>query len=97
MFVKPSLRADDHSEIRQLGSAMGILILAVELAEPFLSPEPVKLRWDDSRGLLIGRLGELGVELQGRRALRVAETPGHGVQVSACGQELGSGVVPELL
>ena len=54
MFVKPSLRADDYSQIRQLGSAMGSLMLAVELAEPFLSPEPVKLRLDDSRGLLVG-------------------------------------------
>jgi hypothetical protein len=54
LFVKPSLRADDHSEIRQLGCAMGSLMLAVELAGPFLSPESVKLRWDDSRGLLVG-------------------------------------------
>ena len=38
----------------QLGSAMGSLMLAVELAGPFLSPESVKLRWDDSRGLLVG-------------------------------------------
>jgi hypothetical protein len=80
LFVKPSLRADDHSEIRQLGSALSSLMLAVELAEPFLSPEPVKLLWDDSHGLLVGGPG--GGELESRGALRVAETPGDRVQVA---------------
>jgi hypothetical protein len=45
---------------------------------------------------LVGGACELGIEPQGRRALGVAEVPGHGVQVGARGQELGSGVVAEL-
>jgi hypothetical protein len=36
-------------------------------------------------------------ELQGGGALGVPEAPGHGVQVGARGQQLGGGVVPELL
>ena len=67
------------------------------LAEPLFPAELVELRRDDGGGLLVGGPGELGVELQGRGALRVAEAPGDGVQVGARGQELGGGVVPELL
>ncbi len=65
-----------------------------ELTEPFLLAEPVELGRYDRSGALVSEPGELGVELQRRGTLRVAETPGDGVQVGARGQELGGGVVP---
>ena len=72
-------------------------MLLVQLAEAFLLAEAVELGGDDGGGGLVGGASELGVEPQGRRALSVAEASGDGVQVGARGQELGSGVVPELL
>jgi len=72
-------------------------VLPVQLAEVFLLAETVELRGDDGGGGLVGGACELGVELQCRRALGMAEATGHRLQVGACGQKLGSGVVPELL
>ena len=72
-------------------------MLPVQLAEAFLFAEAVELGGDDDGRGLVGGAGELGVELQGRGALGVTEAPGHCVQVGASGQELGGGVVPELL
>ena len=69
-------------------------MLTVEFAHPLLSAESVELGRDYGGGPLIGGPGELGVELQRRGTLRVAETPGDGVQVGARGQQLGRGVVP---
>ena len=94
MFVKTSLWTDDRSEGSEPVSSRGRRMLAVELTKPFLLAEFVELGGDDGGGLLVGGPGELGVELQGRRAFRVAEAPGDGVQVGTCGQKLGGGVVP---
>jgi hypothetical protein len=58
-------------------------VLTVELAEPFLLAEPVKAGGDDGGGEPVGGFAELGVELQGGRALCVAEATGDGVQVDA--------------
>lgn len=97
MFVKPGLWPDDCSKGSKPGGAGCGQMLAVELAEPFFSAELVELGRDDRGRVLVGRTGELGVELQGGGALRVAETPGDGLQVRARGQQLGGRVMPQLL
>ena len=71
--------------------------LAVQVAEPFSFAEAVELGRDDRGGVLVGGTGELCVEPQGGRAFGVAEATGDGVQIGACREELGSGVVPQFL
>src|SRR5690349_19824153 len=97
MFLKPSLWTNDCGEGGEPVGARSWQMPEIELAKSFFSAETVELGRDDSGGALVGGPGELGVELQGRGALRVAEAPGDGVQVGACGQELGGGVVAQLL
>ena len=72
-------------------------MLAVQVAEPFFLAEAVELGRDDRGGVPVGGPGELGVEPQGGGAFGVAEAPGDGVQIGACREELGGGVVPQFL
>ena len=96
MLVESGLCTDDRGEGSEPVGAGNRQVLAVELAEAFLLAEPVELAglWRRPAGR---RAGELGVELQCRGTLGVAESSGDGVQVSAVSQELGGGVVPQLL
>ena len=90
IFFEPSLRADDRGEGGEADAAGSWqTLVVVELAESFFLTQPVELGGDDRSGTLVRGPGELGVELQGRGALRMAEAAGDGVQVGACGQELG--------
>ncbi len=91
------MRADDRGEGCEAVATGSRQVMVVELAEAFFLAKAVELGGDDDGRGLVGGACELGVGLQRRRALGMAEATGHRVQVGACGQKLGSGVVPEFL
>ena len=92
--VEPGAGAEGAGQVAEVIAGRR---LAVQLAKPFSFAEAVELDRDDRSGVLVGRAGELGVELQGGGAFGVPEASGDGVQVGACREELGGGVVPEFL
>jgi hypothetical protein len=71
--------------------------LQVQLSEAFLPAEPVKAGGDDGGSLLVGKMGELRVELQGGGSLGVPKSSGDGIEVDAVGQQLSGRVMPQLL
>lgn len=79
VFFKSSLWTDYCGEGSELVGAGSQRMLAVELAETFLSAELVELGGDNCGGTLVGRPGELGIKLQGRRTLGVAEATSNSV------------------
>ena len=81
----------------QVAEVMAGRRLAIQVTESFSFAEPVELGGDELGGVLVGRPGELGVEPQGRGALGVTEAAGDGVQIGACREQLGGGVVPQFL